>query len=199
MINRERKRVGGFLTEACYLWWNAPKAWETTAPNSLRLGMSAFVLDTKWRRGAELGSELRALWKYWPPLGRLRVCIQPHESWSGGGWQVGWWGTASCIAMGLTQAVRESVCRRVRLLLRWRGGQRVGIGVAAETRRPVVLASDWYWVSNAHRHMRWKLNATPSRYLDPVLVNSRQPPVLAPHNSLWINWRTQIQILGNSV
>ena len=28
---------------------------------------------------------------HWRPAGLLRVCIEPLESWSGGGWQVGWW------------------------------------------------------------------------------------------------------------
>lgn len=83
MINKQRKDTCQWLLN-CYLQWNAPKAWEPTAPNLNMRGMSAFVLDTKWRQRAETGSEPWALWRYWPPcrvscvfaFSRMRVDLE---------------------------------------------------------------------------------------------------------------------------
>lgn len=141
----------------CYLQWSVARAWEPTVPNLHMHGMSAFVLDTKMtprsRDGAWAEGPLEVLAPRWTSYG---VCIQPNESWSGGGWQVGWWGTASCIAMGLTRQQKhvreESVCV---CGAAFKVEGRAGIGVWAETRHPVVLASDWYWVFwHTHTHTR---------------------------------------------
>lgn len=195
MINRERKHVGGFLPEACYLRWNAPKAWETAANTQARnVGVCfGYKMTPRSRAGVWALDPLEVLAPAGPP-----TCLHSAT------WELIWRGLTGrlmryCLlhSNGINTACAWECVSSCVPASKVAG--RVGIGVAAETRRPVVLASDWYWVSNARRHMRWKLNATPSRYLAPVLVNSRRPRVLAPHNSLRVNGRTQIQILGSWV